>query len=93
MTWLTLSDLDPKGNEHLSAENGYKQEGLVPFVVDAVYAMAHALKALHSDKCQDDEKVCSAMLPLPGPDLLHRIRNTSFIGRLDMRNRHIIRIS
>ncbi|ELU03139.1 hypothetical protein CAPTEDRAFT_198326 [Capitella teleta] len=58
----------------------YKQEGLVPFVVDSVYVMAHALKDLHDDKCGDTPGVCPDMLPLPGPDLLHRIRNTSFVG-------------
>lgn len=71
-----------EGGDRISAANGYKQEGLVPFVVDAVYALAYALRALHEDKCSDQEGVCSDMLPIPGPDLLYNIRNASFIGML-----------
>ena len=58
----------------------YNQEGLVPFVVDAVYAMAHALDTYQKEKCLSLGEVCKEMLPLAGPDLLKHIRNVQFIG-------------
>ena len=57
------------------------QEGLVPFVVDAVDAMAHALHNMHKDSCGRTRKICPQMLPLAGPRLLEYIRNVSFEGR------------
>ncbi len=56
------------------------QEGLVPFVVDAVYALAHALERLHALKCPGGHEVCGDMLPLAGPDLLEQIRQVNFVG-------------
>ncbi|XP_050687348.1 metabotropic glutamate receptor 7-like [Eriocheir sinensis] len=65
------------GNETITHE----QEGLVPFVVDAVYALAWALHALLKDKC-GAMTVCEEVLPAPsGPMMLEYIRNVSFIGR------------
>ncbi|CAL4082358.1 unnamed protein product, partial [Meganyctiphanes norvegica] len=59
----------------------HEQEGLVPFVVDAVYALAHALHNLIEDKCGFPE-LCDAVLPAPsGAEMLQYIRNVSFIGR------------
>ena len=70
------------GTERISPEtSGYAQEGLVPFVVDAVYAMAHAVANMHRDKCPGKKRVCKHMLPMAGPDLLHYIRNVSFTGK------------
>lgn len=70
--------LTGSGDEQIG-EPGYKQEGLVPFVVDAVYAMAHALHNYQREVCPQ-HTVCKAMLPLAGQPLLHHIRNVTFIG-------------
>ena len=53
----------------------------MPFVVDAVYAMAHALANMHREKCPGHRKVCLKMFPIAGPDLLYYIRNVSFTGK------------
>ncbi|XP_069942586.1 metabotropic glutamate receptor 8-like [Cherax quadricarinatus] len=59
----------------------HEQEGLVPFVVDAVYAMAWAFHNLLQDRC-GDLTLCEAALPSPsGQEMLHYIRNVSFIGQ------------
>lgn len=58
------------------------QEGVVPFVVDAVYAMAHALHNMRTAVCADPSyELCDAMNPPAGPELLRFIRNVSFIGQ------------
>ncbi|KAF4532507.1 hypothetical protein B566_EDAN007622, partial [Ephemera danica] len=61
----------------------YEQEGLVPFVVDAVYAMAHGLHNLITDVCGTEPlHLCDALRPAPqGPALLRYIRNVTFTGR------------
>jgi len=68
----------------------HQQEGLVPFVIDAVFAMAHSLHNLVIDKCclgrlfQECVKqglftVCQEIQPIPdGKLLLASIRNVSF---------------
>ncbi|XP_065350296.1 metabotropic glutamate receptor 3-like isoform X1 [Cloeon dipterum] len=68
------------GNETI---NDYEQEGLVPYVVDAVYAMAHAIHNLISDVCGSEPfSLCDKLRPAPpGVDLLEYIRNVSFTGR------------
>uniref|UniRef100_T1J4D3 G-protein coupled receptors family 3 profile domain-containing protein n=1 Tax=Strigamia maritima TaxID=126957 RepID=T1J4D3_STRMM len=60
----------------------YKQEGLVPFVVDAVFAMAHALHNMMNDVCLNSSiTLCPQMQPKPeGHQLLSYIRNVSFMG-------------
>ena len=58
----------------------YDQEGVVPFVVDAVYAMAHALQAMIRVECAGSN-FCDAVNPPEGKALLAYIRNVSFIGR------------
>ncbi len=69
------------GDEVISRRtSGYVQEGLVPFVVDAVDAMAHALHDMHRDACGRSRRICPGMLPLAGPRLLEYIRNVSFVG-------------
>ncbi|XP_043234513.1 metabotropic glutamate receptor 3-like, partial [Amphibalanus amphitrite] len=66
------------GNETLTK---YKQEGLVPFVVDAVYALAHALHNMLVARC-GGVTLCKEVQPVPdGQQLLKHIRNVSFIGR------------
>ncbi|KAI4875057.1 hypothetical protein NFI96_010053 [Prochilodus magdalenae] len=39
------------GEERISRDSPYEQEGKVQFVIDAVYAMAHALHSMHIDLC------------------------------------------
>uniref|UniRef100_A0A1B0CRB2 Putative metabotropic glutamate receptor n=1 Tax=Lutzomyia longipalpis TaxID=7200 RepID=A0A1B0CRB2_LUTLO len=60
--------------------HGYEQEGLVPFVVDAVYAIAYAIDAIIRDVCGGPD-LCPALQPAPlGGDLLKYIHNVSFVG-------------
>ncbi|KAL0108286.1 hypothetical protein PUN28_015079 [Cardiocondyla obscurior] len=64
----------------------YEQEGLVPFVVDAVYAMAHGVHSVIEEECVNNlgtpHYLCESLVPAPdGPTLLQHIRNVSFIGR------------
>ncbi|XP_068983173.1 metabotropic glutamate receptor 2-like isoform X3 [Bombus flavifrons] len=71
------------GNEKLI---DYEQEGLVPFVVDAVYAMAHGVHNLINEECINNagtnHYLCEDLRPAPdGQQLLQHIRNVSFIGR------------
>ncbi|XP_065165928.1 metabotropic glutamate receptor 7 isoform X2 [Atheta coriaria] len=60
----------------------YEQEGLVPFVVDAVYAAAHAIHNLIEEECGQPFHLCEALRPAPlGPQVLKSIRNVTFTGR------------
>ncbi|CAD7094167.1 unnamed protein product [Hermetia illucens] len=63
--------------------DGYDQEGLVPFVVDAVYAMAHALHNIVEHYCGHMPYVlCDIKEHIPGgAELLKYIHNVSFIGQ------------
>ena len=62
-------------------QRGHQQEGLVPFVVDAVYAMAHALEDMRVRKCgRNSRGLCAAMRKIDGSELLQFIRNVSFQG-------------
>lgn len=81
-------DVDSNDTEKQCEQNAtlirYEQEGLVPFVVDAVYAMAHALHQMIQDKCgtSGTPYLCQELTPVPnGQELLQYIRNVSFIGR------------
>ena len=49
------------GRERISAPE-YKQEGVVPFVINAVYAMAHALHDMINDLCHG-QHICSQVNP------------------------------
>ncbi|KAK2582491.1 hypothetical protein KPH14_004793 [Odynerus spinipes] len=64
----------------------YEQEGLVPFVVDAVYAMAHGVHNVIEEECADQSDgslvLCETLKPAPdGQQLLQYIRNVTFVGR------------
>lgn len=50
------------------------------FVIDAVYAMAHALHSMHMDLCPGSMGVCDKMDPVEGPMLLQYIRSVNFNG-------------
>ncbi|XP_067129617.1 metabotropic glutamate receptor 3-like isoform X2 [Centruroides vittatus] len=59
----------------------YEQEGLVTFVVDAVYAMAYALHNMMQNVCIPPSLLCKDMNPPSGKDLLQYIKNVSFPSR------------
>ncbi|KAL7288728.1 hypothetical protein TKK_0017453 [Trichogramma kaykai] len=61
----------------------YKQEGLVPFVADAIYAMAHGVHNVIDDFCVGEvHHLCANLEPAPqGQRLLQYIRNLTFVGR------------
>ncbi|MEQ2214477.1 Metabotropic glutamate receptor 8 [Xenoophorus captivus] len=53
-------------------------EGKVQFVIDAVYAMAHALHMMHMDLCPGSMGVCEKMDPVEGRMLLQYIHSVNF---------------
>ncbi|KAM3871879.1 LOW QUALITY PROTEIN: metabotropic glutamate receptor 7-like [Diretmus argenteus] len=68
------------GQERIGVDSKYEQEGKVQFVIDAVYAMAHALHNMQRDLCPDHPGICPEMESADGKALLKYIRNTSFNG-------------
>lgn len=50
------------------------------FVIDAVYAMAHALHSMHVDLCPGSTGVCDRMDPVEGRMLLQYIHGVNFNG-------------
>lgn len=70
----------------------YEQEGLVPHVVDAVYAMAHGIHNFLRNRCQrknDQEKLNQSFWypenpciqePIKGQELLSLLRKVTFTG-------------
>uniref|UniRef100_A0AAY5KRF2 G-protein coupled receptors family 3 profile domain-containing protein n=1 Tax=Esox lucius TaxID=8010 RepID=A0AAY5KRF2_ESOLU len=68
------------GEERISRDTPYEQEGKVQFVIDAVYAMAHALHSMHLDLCPGAKGVCDKMDPVEGRMLLNYIRSVNFNG-------------
>uniref|UniRef100_A0A8C4S8T8 G-protein coupled receptors family 3 profile domain-containing protein n=1 Tax=Erpetoichthys calabaricus TaxID=27687 RepID=A0A8C4S8T8_ERPCA len=69
-----------EGEERISRDSPYEQEGKVQFVIDAVYAMAHALHNMHLDLCPGATGVCEKMDPVEGRLLLQYIRAVNFNG-------------
>lgn len=51
-------------------------------MIDAVYAMAHALHSMHMDLCPGFMGVCDKMDPVEGRMLLHYIHSVNFNGKL-----------
>ncbi|XP_058244753.1 glutamate receptor, metabotropic 6a [Hemibagrus wyckioides] len=68
------------GKERISRDSPYEQEGKVQFVIDAVYAMAHALHNMHQDLCPGATGLCAKMDPVEGRLLLSYIRSVNFNG-------------
>ena len=50
------------------------------FVIDGVYAMAHALHAMQRELCPDYPGICPDMEASDGKTLLKYIRNATFNG-------------
>uniref|UniRef100_A0A8C9XX93 Glutamate metabotropic receptor 7 n=1 Tax=Sander lucioperca TaxID=283035 RepID=A0A8C9XX93_SANLU len=68
------------GQERISIDSKYEQEGKVQFVIDAVYAMAHALHNMQRDLCPENSGICPDMDLAGGKKLLKYIRSVSFNG-------------
>ena len=73
--------------DDLTAEPGYTQGPMVPFVIDAVYAYAHALQNFLNDNCDQplrwdrDTKQCDGMRnTLTGENFLGYLHNVNFNG-------------
>ncbi|XP_068816580.1 metabotropic glutamate receptor 4 isoform X2 [Capricornis sumatraensis] len=69
-----------RDRERIGQDSAYEQEGKVQFVIDAVYAMGHALHAMHRDLCPGRVGLCPRMDPVDGTQLLKYIRNVNFSG-------------
>ncbi|KAK2851685.1 hypothetical protein Q5P01_007961 [Channa striata] len=67
-------------HERIGKDSSYEQEGKVQFVIDAVYAMAHALHNMHKDLCPGKVGLCSKMDSINGTLLLKYIRHVNFTG-------------
>ncbi|KAM6927534.1 metabotropic glutamate receptor 7 [Xenentodon cancila] len=68
------------GQERIGIDSKYEQEGKVQFVIDAVYAMAHALHNMQRDLCPENSGICPDMELAGGKKLLKYIRSVSFNG-------------
>ncbi|XP_059181520.1 glutamate receptor, metabotropic 8a [Centropristis striata] len=68
------------GLEKVGRDSSYEQEGKVQFVMDAVYAMAHALHRMHRDLCYGYPGLCPRMASIDGKELLGYIRAVNFNG-------------
>lgn len=79
--------LIPPGQERIGTDSKYEQEGKVQFVIDAVYAMAHALHNMQKDLCPNQSGVCPEMTG--GKKLLKYIRSVSFNGESSKSCGHI----
>ncbi|XP_058487997.1 metabotropic glutamate receptor 7-like [Solea solea] len=68
------------GQERIGIDSKYEQEGKVQFVIDAVFAMAHALHNMQRDLCPENSGICAEMEQAGGKKLLRYIRSVSFNG-------------
>ncbi|KTG40895.1 hypothetical protein cypCar_00001070 [Cyprinus carpio] len=74
--------------ERIGKDSSYEQEGKVMFVIDAVYAMAHALHNMHKDLCPGKVGLCSKMDPVDGTLLLKYIRNVKIAAAFELHELH-----
>lgn len=79
------------GQERIGTDSKYEQEGKVQFVIDAVYAMAHALHNMQRDLCPDVSGICPDMDLAGGKKLLKYIRSVTFNGKYTNANTSINR--
>uniref|UniRef100_A0A8B9LGP6 Glutamate receptor, metabotropic 4 n=1 Tax=Astyanax mexicanus TaxID=7994 RepID=A0A8B9LGP6_ASTMX len=63
--------------ERIGKDSGYEQESKVVFVINAVYAMAHALHNMHRALCPNQVGICPKMEPVNGTLLLQYIRKVN----------------
>lgn len=75
--------VSPAGQERIGKDSHYEQEGKVQFVIDAVYAMAHALHHMNRDLCADSAGLCPEMEHAGGKRLLKYIRSVNFNGETE----------
>ncbi|XP_063335145.1 metabotropic glutamate receptor 8-like isoform X1 [Pelmatolapia mariae] len=68
------------GLEKVGRDSIYEQEGKVQFVMDAVYAMAHALHHMHRELCPGYLGLCPRMTNIDGKELLAHIHAVNFNG-------------
>ncbi|XP_062339651.1 glutamate receptor, metabotropic 8a [Osmerus eperlanus] len=73
-----LRPAPPSRLEKVGRDSSYEQEGKVQFVMDAVYAMAHALHRMHRDLCLGYPGLCPRMANVDGKELLSHIRAVNF---------------
>lgn len=71
--------------EKVGRDSAYEQEGKVQFVMDAVYATAHALHHMHRQLCGGFTGLCPQMSTIDGRELLAHIRSVSFNGKIRKR--------
>ncbi|GCB86522.1 hypothetical protein scyTo_0027199, partial [Scyliorhinus torazame] len=77
--------------EKIGHDSHYEQEGKVQFVIDAVYAMAHALHDMHNDLCTGVNGVCAKMDSIDGKTLLQYIRSVTFNGEPEVKDGKVLR--
>lgn len=87
---FSIINVDDKNQNHkdcspelrLTEASGYEQESKVQFVVDAVYAFAHALDNLRNNLCiHTSEGLCSSMATYDrGAFYRNYLLNVSFVG-------------
>lgn len=66
----------------LTPQFGYDADSKTQFVVDGVYAFAHALAALQRDVCGRKKGACPALLSYDGGDFYSKyLLNVSFLGK------------
>ncbi|XP_065314843.1 metabotropic glutamate receptor 3-like isoform X2 [Gordionus sp. m RMFG-2023] len=62
-------------------DSNYMQEGKTQFIIDAVYAMAHALHKFQQDRCRRKRGACKELKKMDGAELFKGyILNMSFIN-------------
>lgn len=78
------------GLEKVGRDSSYEQEGKVQFVMDAVYAMAHALHRMHRELCYGYPGLCPRMANIDGKELLSHIRAVRFNGEFWQRTCSVV---